>query len=267
MIQDSLVTLTTDFGLEDPYVGQMKGAILKQNMHARIIDLTHAIPAHDILAAAITICSSYRYFPVGTTHLVVVDPGVGSLRRILAASGDGHRFIAPDNGIFTLLLRDSIIDTVHLVENRSLYPREISATFHGRDIMAPVAAALSGGMELDQVGPAIDPARCVLLDLPEPVIKDSSITGQVLHIDRFGNVRTTITTTSLSRFQPGAFAGIEIQGRRINTISSTYSDVPEGELLALIDSSGYLEVAVNKGHAGRELDCRPGAPVIVSYRK
>ncbi len=267
MIQDSLITLTTDFGLQDPYVGQMKGAILKQNIHVRIIDLTHAIPAHDILAAAITIRSSYRYFPAGTTHLVVVDPGVGSQRRILAASGDGHRFIAPDNGILTLLLRDSIIDTIHRVENSSLFPREISATFHGRDIMAPVAAALAAGMELDSVGPVTDPSHCVLLDLPEPIINDSGIIGQVLHIDRFGNVRTTITTASLSRFQPGSFAGIEVQGRRINTISSTYCDVPEGELLALIDSSGYLEVAVNRGHAARELDCQPGDPVIVYFRK
>jgi len=259
----NIITLTTDFGLQDPYVGQMKGSILKRNITARIIDITHALDPHDILAAAVTIRSSYRYFPTGTIHLVVVDPGVGSQRAILAASGEGHLFIAPDNGLLTLLAMDKRLDTVHRVENSSLFPAEISGTFHGRDIMAPVAAALAGGLPLDKVGPITDFSDCVHLDIPEPRQTETGIQGQVLHADRFGNLRTTITTGYLSSFQPSDFREIRIGDHAIDSISSTYADRNQGELVALIDSSGYLEIAVNKGSAAALTGCRPGDPVEV----
>ncbi|MFP7753960.1 S-adenosyl-l-methionine hydroxide adenosyltransferase family protein [Thermodesulfobacteriota bacterium B35] len=262
----NLITLTTDFGLQDPYVGQMKGAILKRNVTARIIDLTHGIPPHDVLTAALTLRTSYSYFPDGTIHLVVVDPGVGSQRSILAATGDGHLFIAPDNGILSLLAADNRLKHVHRVENRTLFPSEVSCTFHGRDIMAPVAAALAAGMPLNRVGPEVSFADCERLDLPRPRISAQGIEGQVLHIDRFGNVRTTITTALLSRFQPGSFACIEIGGERINTIATTYSQCPPGDLIAVIDSSGYLEIAVNKGSAAEVTGCGPGDPVIVRMK-
>ncbi len=259
----NLITLTTDFGLQDPYVGQMKGAILKRNVTARIIDLTHGIPPHDVLTAAITLRTSYSYFPEGSVHLAVVDPDVGSQRPILAAGGDGHLFVTPDNGILSLLAADGRLETVHRLENRALFPSEVSCTFHGRDIMAPVVAALAGGMPLDKVGPTIDFARCVRLDLPQPHITERGIEGQVLHVDRFGNIRTTITTATLSRFQPSSFKGIEIGSERITTIATTYSQRPPGDLIAVIDSSGYLELAVNKGSAAEITGCRPGDPVIV----
>ena len=149
----NIITLTTDFGLQDPYVGQVKGAILKNNISVRIIDLCHFIPAHDILTAAVAIRTSYSYFPNGSIHLVIVDPGVGSQRRILAAATEHHLFIAPDNGTLSLLFKDNRIQTVHRVENASLFPSEISATFHARDIMAPVAARLGLGLALRQSPP------------------------------------------------------------------------------------------------------------------
>ena len=259
----NLITLTTDFGLKDPYVGQLKGAILKRNITARIIDLTHFIPVHDILTAAITIRSSYGYFPRGTVHLIVVDPGVGSQRHILAIMADDHLFIAPDNGIVTLLARDGKIQAVHRIDNSSLFPREVSETFHGRDIMAPIAAALADGMPLQNVGPEIEIRNCVQLDLPVPQTDENGITGQVLYIDHFGNIRTTITTAYLGQFQPSSFSGIYIGKHRIHTISTTYSEQSSGELLALIDSSGYLEIAINKGNAAQKIDCRIGDPVSV----
>lgn len=259
----NIITLTTDFGLQDPYVGQMKGAILKRNITARIIDLTHAIPTHDILSAAVAIRTSYRYFPNGTIHLIVVDPGVGSQRSILAATGEKQLFIAPDNGLLTLLALDNKIEAVHRVENTSLFPSEVSGTFHGRDIMAPVAAALAGGLPLEKVGPETTFVQCVQLEIAEPKIDEHSITGQVIHIDHFGNIRTTITSRHLSQFQPSSFAGIEIGETKIASISSTYSEKQAGEPVALIDSSGYLEIAVNKGRAVEITGCKAGDPVTV----
>ncbi len=259
----NIITLTTDFGLRDPYVGQMKGAILKRNITARIIDLTHGISPHDVLGAAVAIRTSYRYFPKGTIHLIVVDPGVGSQRGILAAAGDHQLFIAPDNGLLTLLALENTIEAVHRVENSSLFPSEVSGTFHGRDIMAPIAAALAGGLPLNKVGPETTFTKCVQLDIPDPVIDRQSITGQVMHIDHFGNIRTTINTRHLSRFQPSSFAGIRIGNHAIDSILSTYSEQPPGELIALIDSSGYLELAENRGNAARLTGCKPGDKVIV----
>ncbi len=262
----NIITLTTDFGLDDPYVGQMKGAILKRNISTCIIDLTHAIAPHDILAGAITIRTSYRYFPEGTIHLIVVDPEVGTQRGILAVEADKHFFIAPDNGLLTLLARDEKIRCVHRVENSSLFPTEVSGTFHGRDIMAPVAAALAAGLPLDKVGPAILLKDCVQLDIPTPVIDDRQISGNMLHIDRFGNIKTNITTHHLSKFQPAKFSSISMGGHTINAISSTYGQQPTGELVALIDSSGYLEIAVNRGSAAELTGCSPEESVIVRFK-
>ncbi|MBW2328546.1 MAG: SAM-dependent chlorinase/fluorinase [Deltaproteobacteria bacterium] len=259
----NIITLTTDFGLEDPYVGQLKGAILKHNISVRIIDICHSIPAHDILTAAVTIRTSYNYFPKGSIHLVIVDPGVGSQRRILAATAGKDLFIAPDNGALSLLFKDNMIQTVHRVENASLFPSEISSTFHGRDIMAPVAAAMAGGMHLNKVGPVAEINSCTHLDLPEPTISGTGIKGQVLHVDRFGNIRTNITTADLSKFQPASFSGIRIKSHKVGNISNTYSDSPSGSLVAVIDSAGYLEIAVNRGSAARLTECCIGDPLVV----
>lgn len=263
MKRTNLITLTTDFGYADPFAGQIKGAILRRNMDARIIDLTHAIEPHNILGGAVTIRTSYHYFPHGTVHMVVVDPGVGTQRKIIALMADDHIFVAPDNGTLTLILRDKHIQAVHRVANKSLFPSEVSATFHGRDIMAPVAAALAGGMPLDQVGPAITVPECVQLDIPRTQLDEHGITGRVISIDRFGNIRTTITSADLSSYQPSSFAGIFIRRHQINAISSTYGDQPAGGLLALIDSAGHLEIAINRGSAAAVTGCKIGDPVSV----
>jgi len=259
----NIITLTTDFGLEDSYVGQVKGAILKNNISVSVIDICHSIPAHDILSAAITIHTSYRYFPRGSVHLIIVDPGVGSQRNILVAATEEHLFIAPDNGVLSLLFKDSEFKSIHRVENASLFPSEVSSTFHARDIMAPIAAALAGGMPLDTVGPSVQITSCVLMELPEPVISENKIDGQILHIDRFGNIRTNITTTDLSTFQPMNFGGIRLRGHQVDTISNTYSDAPSGRLVALIDSSGYLEIAMNRGNAAELTKCKQGDPILL----
>ncbi len=262
----SLVTLITDFGIQDPYVGQMKGAILSRNPEVQIIDICHHIPPHDTLAAALVLESSYGYFPAGTVHLTVVDPGVGGQRHILAAAGGGHLFIAPDNGVLSLLLQKGTITEVRLVENRALYPTDVSATFHGRDIMAPVAAALAGNLALAETGPPVPPERCTQIQIPQPIISDRTILGEVIHIDHFGNIKTNITTASLSRFPPERFRSIEIQGQRIDKIVTTYSDQPRDRLIALIDSGGYLEIALNRGSAARLTGCRLHEPVKVLWR-
>ena len=259
----NLITLTTDFGLEDPFVGQIKGAILRRNINAKIIDLTHAIAAHDILGGAVTIRASYHYFPTGSVHMVIVDPGVGTQRKIIALMADDHIFIAPDNGSLTLIMRDKKVQAVYRVSNSALFPTEVSATFHGRDIMAPVAAALATGMALDKVGPEITLDDCVQLDIPKTHLDENGITGRVISIDRFGNIRTTITSSNISMYQPAGFAGIFIGSHQINAISSTYSERPVGELLALIDSAGHLELAVNRGNAGEKTGCKIGDPVTV----
>ncbi|HHD57472.1 MAG TPA: hypothetical protein ENK89_07345 [Desulfobulbaceae bacterium] len=264
----NIITLTTDFGLEDVYVGQVKGAVLKSNLSVNLIDLCHSIQAHDVLAAAVTIRTSYRYFPKGTIHLIIVDPGVGSKRRILAAASENHLFIAPDNGVLSLLFQDNIIQTVYRVENSSLFPSEISSTFHARDIMAPVTGALAGGMPLDKVGPKAEISSCVQLSLPQPVITHDKVEGQVLHIDRFGNIRTNINITAADLTEDLVrFSEVRIKGHQVTTISSTYSDSPAGSLVALIDSSGYLEIAVNKGSAAALTKCRIGTPLILLLEK
>ena len=259
----NLITLTTDFGLEDAYVGQIKGAIYRRNIHARIIDLTHAVEAHDIMTAAVTIRSSYHYFPKTCVHMVVVDPGVGSQRKIIALKADDHLFIAPDNGALTFILRDKKIQALHRVSNRSLFPDEVSATFHGRDIMAPVAAALADGLDITNVGPAIKDDECVQLDIQKTQLDEHGITGRVIHIDRFGNIQTSITSGNISIYQPSSFAGIFIRSNKINAISSTYSDTEEGELLAVIDSAGHLEIAMNRGNASEKIECKIGDPVTI----
>lgn len=257
-----VISLTTDFGLQDPYVGQLKGALLKGCPAATLVDISHAIPAWDLVAAAITIGASYAFFPLATIHLIVVDPGVGGQRAILAAAGDGHFFICPDNGILSLLVADGRIDTIHRVENPLFFPPAVSPTFHGRDIMAPVAAALAKGTRLAELGPSLSPRSIHLVTLPAAVAEGGNLHGQVLAIDHFGNIRTTIQVGQ-GHLQTASFRALEIAGQRIATLARTYAQVPPGTLLVLVDSSGRLEIAANQAHAAEILGCAPGDRVIV----
>jgi hypothetical protein len=263
-----IITLTTDFGLTDPYVGQMKGAILQRSPAVQLVDLSHAIPRQDILGAALVLHSSYAFFPAGTVHLVVVDPGVGSQRRILAAEAEGHYFVAPDNGILSLLLRDQLVKRVHLVEEKSFFSEAVSSTFHGRDIMGPIAAALAGGEPLTAVGPEVLPSSCVCLEVPVAQFAEQKIVGQVLQLDHFGNIRTTIRQTDLECFdEPQQYQAqqcqVRICGKQMQGIRKTYAEAGPGGLVALIDSAGYLEIAVNMGNAAEVIQCRVGDAVEV----
>ncbi|MGE4560007.1 MAG: S-adenosyl-l-methionine hydroxide adenosyltransferase family protein [Desulfobulbus sp.] len=259
-----VITLTTDFGLSDPYVGQLKGALLKGCPSATLVDITHAVPTWDVLAAALALHTSYRYFPTGTVHLVVVDPGVGSSRSILAARGEGYCFVCPDNGILSFLLAKKCVLAVHRVEAGGAPGKSISPTFHGRDIMAPVAAALARGEGLETFGPALGLSSLERIGLPRPASVDGGLRGQVLSVDHFGNVRTNLRLDEES-LNPSNFSALEIQGHRISTMAAAYSEVPVGGLLVLRDSSGFLEIAANQANAAVLIGCVPGDPLTLEF--
>ncbi len=258
----SIVTLTTDFGLQDPYVGQLKGALLSGCPTAHIVDITHAIAPWDRVAAAITIRASFSFFPPGTVHLVVVDPGVGGSRSILAAAGGGHFFIAPDNGLLSLLLSDTIIQQVCRLDGSFFTRPAVSPTFHGRDIMAPAAVALLEKQSLTELGVPVALADLVRIAEPPFCTGQEWLPARVQHIDRFGNIRVDVRIDP-HRFDPARFAYLEIGGHRLTDLKSTYADVRPGELLVLIDSSGYLEIAANQASAAALLGCSPGDAITV----
>ncbi|WP_310599309.1 SAM-dependent chlorinase/fluorinase [Desulfobulbus sp.] len=260
--QPIVITLTTDFGLEDAYVGQLKGAVLKGCPTAALVDLTHAIPAWDVATAAITIRASYPFFPTGTIHVVVVDPGVGSDRAILVAAGDGHFFIAPDNGCLSLLVADRIVTSIHRLEHPAYCNPAVSATFHGRDIMAPVAAALARTGDPGQFGPAVTLESIRMATIAAAVRTVDRLCGQVLHIDRFGNLRTSIRVDA-DQLHPDMFDHLEIGDQRIGRLGRSYHEALPGELLVLADSAGYLEIAANQASAAALIGCGPGDPLTV----
>lgn len=261
-----IITLTTDFGFKDPYVGQMKGVLLSACRTAKIVDITHATPAWDVVSAAITIRTSYRYFAPPAVHLIVVDPEVGTQRALLAAYGNGHFFVAPDNGIFSALLADNKIEKVHLVEHLSFFDKTISPTFHGRDLMAPVAGLLAQGIPLEDLGPELSLDEIFRVNTMPGVSSDGIIHGQVQYVDYFGNIRTNIYLQA-NRIAFENMESIEVAEARISKLSRTYSDVLIGDLLALADSSGYLEIAANRGNAAEMLGgVRPGDVVTLRLK-
>jgi len=264
-VKTNLISLTTDFGNRDGYVGQLKGVILKKNLSARIVDLSHEVPAQDILFAAVLISRSYQYFPAGTVHLIVVDPGVGSQRHILAAKADGHFFVAPDNGVLSFVFEKSLDADIHRVENTSLFANNISATFHGRDIMAPIVCELAGGLPINNIGPGITRQQSVFLN--EIVVKKDKnrLTGQIIFIDRFGNIGTNISSTDLLDLPTDNRLHLECNGFIIKGLKNSYYQQEEGKLLALIDSSGYLELAVNMGNAARHINCQVGDRITINW--
>ena len=262
-----VIALLTDFGLQDHYVGTMKGVILGICRDAAIVDITHDIPPQDVASAALELVASYRYFPEATTFLVVVDPGVGSARRAIAAAAGDHRFVAPDNGVLSLVF-DEVAprEVVELTAQRYARP-PISRTFEGRDRFAPAAAWLSHGEPLSVLGPAV--TGLCHVDMPEPRVAGTMIEGEVVRVDRFGNLITNITAAVLARLT-GKADEICISGRgasrTIGGVTGTYADTRAGDLCALVGSSGRLEVAVNGGSAAAVLGASRGARVHVSSR-
>ncbi len=254
-----LITLTTDFGQADAYVGAMKGAILNICPEATLVDITHDIHPQAVGQAAYVFSTAVPYFPSGTVHLVVVDPGVGSQRRPIAVLGRQALYVAPDNGVLSLALsQDPAQLAIHLTEPRYRLA-QVSATFHGRDIFAPAAAYLACGKPPHDMGEPIPPAELVSLPTVEPRPQaDNSWLGEILHIDRFGNLITSFRLTALRR--P---VTILVGGQQIGKLSRTFADVRPGELVAYVGSSGHLEIAVRQGNAARELGLGIGDPVQV----
>ncbi len=262
-----VITLLTDFGLSDPYIGIMKGVILSFAPQASIVDISHYIDPQDVQAAAYLMDSAYPYFPEKTVHVVVVDPGVGGGRKIIAAEAGGHYFLAPDNGILTKVFGRGEVKTLVCVENPEYFIQPVSRTFHGRDIFAPVAAHMATGRPLTEFGPTVSLADLIYLDLPLPYIKKSGeLVGEVITGDRFGNLITNIDQQVLSQLGSSADRSnlfIHIGTYLINGLSASYQDVPPGGLLAIIGSRGYLEISVNTGDARSYCGIEKGAPVRV----
>jgi S-adenosylmethionine hydrolase len=242
-----LVTLLTDFGLSDPFVGIMHGVILSRFAGARIVDLAHGVAAQNVAEGAFWLSHSYRWFPTGTVHVAVVDPGVGTDRAALAIEADGHVFVAPDNGLCgEIAARTDAV--VHRIALDSVGLSEPSRTFHGRDVFAPVAAEIaSGRLDVTQVGPR---ATAVRPALPK---------GHVVSIDRFGNLITDIPRSDLSRFDRPI---VRVAGRDVE-VGGTYGDVPVGELVALVSSFETVEIAVRDGNASALIGVQRGESVSI----
>ena len=263
----SVITLLTDFGTDDEYAGLMKGVILSIDPSVTIVDITHQIDSQDIVQAAFTICSVYHYFPEGTVHLIVVDPGVGTERGLLALKLKNHVFIAPDNGVLTLLLKEKNVSSLNLITNSNYFRTSVSPTFHGRDIIAPVGAHIAGGLAVNELGPAIDVQNAVCLDnIGARCTENGDLKGQVVAIDHFGNLITNINSEQLAECLhagPQEEIRIKIRSNVVKGLSETYASVGSNTPLALIGSRGYLEIAINGGNAAQHLKVEKGENVWV----
>lgn len=245
----SIITLITDYGTRDHYVAALKGVILGVAPDVRIVDVTHEVEPHNVLHAAFVLRQIWPWYPPGTVHLAVVDPGVGSERRIVLGRYDGRCVVAPDNGLVTFVHRDRPAEAMHVVENRRYFLPEPSATFHGRDIMAPVAAHLANGVNPREFGPVTD--RLEMLPISNRAeTTTEGVRGRVLHVDHFGTLVTNILREQLEeRGSPSRALEVRVNGKSIGPVRSTFADVCLGEAIALIGSCGLLEVAVNQGRA------------------
>ena len=264
-----VITLTTDFGLADEYVGVMKGVIAANAPGATVIDLTHNISSQAVREAAFLLAASYRYFPKGTVHVVVVDPGVGSDRKIVVLRADGHLFVAPDNGILTLLLTDKKFEAAYEVTNSDLFRKPVSNTFHGRDIMAPVAARLACGLAVADVGPLLERGELVKLTLPVTTRDDNqqTIAGEVIGVDKFGNLLTNIHANDISAVAGPGRKGkitVTVKGAVCNGLHNAYGEVAVGSPVAIIGSREYLEISVNQGRAAEFFQAGGGDAVTVT---
>ncbi len=263
-----IITLLTDFGLDDEYVGVMKGVILSVNPSVGIVDITHRINPQDLISTAYLIKSYFKFFPEGTIHIIVVDPGVGSDREIIAAKMCGHIFIAPDNGVLTLLCNECSVLSAVRVENKKYFLRSISRTFHGRDIFAPVGAHLSNGVALTDLGTPVDGHRMTLLNIHKPYISEKGeLEGSIISIDRFGNLITDIDSMILEKFcnsDPGKNPGFIIGKHKIKRLVESYASVKPHESLGIIGSRGLLEIAINHGSAAHLFSVVRGDAVQVT---
>ena len=257
----SVVTLLTDFGLQDEYAGVMKGVILSVNPAATVVDLCHQVPPGDVAQAAWLLSWAWAYFPAGTVHVVVVDPGVGSGRGILCCEYRGHRFLVPDNGVLSVLLAKVRSPRLTAVSNRRYFLPKVSQTFHGRDIFAPVAGHLSLGLPAARLGRRASSFKRLAVPVPQREA-DGCWRGEIIQVDRFGNAVTNLTQAFLRRLRGRGAWELEIGGTRIPSRSS-YAAVKSGSPLSIPNSRGLLEIAVSCGSAAQALGIAVGDPVLL----
>ena len=262
MLARPLITLTTDFGPGSPYVAQMKGVILSQCREVDLVDITHAVAPQNIREGAVVLADATPRFPVGTIHVAVVDPGVGTSRRLIYAEIGAQRYLAPDNGLVSLLVWQTAPSRMLVLENRDYWLPQTSRTFHGRDILAPVAAHLAAGIDPVRLGPAH--SSPVILEMAPLRKTASSVTGEVIYVDSFGNAITNISADDVMPLGDNARLTVECQERTIHGLIPTYGAALPGELVALFDSQGRLEIARAGGSAARELGIAAGTRVHVA---
>ena len=260
-LADPIITLTTDFGTSDHLVGSMKGVILNINPAARIVDLNHSVVPYDILDGALSIANAYRFFPSRTIHVVIVDPGVGTERRPILVSGEKQFFVAPDNGVLSMIFeRESC--TVRHISAEHYFLNPVSPTFHGRDIFAPTAGWLSKAFQTEAFGePVTDFVR---FTMPKAKSNGQAVKGVILRVDAFGNLMTNLTAEDIPI---GALGGgaikLAVNGKQVLRFGQTFASGNPGEPIALLGSAGYVEIAVNRGNAARTLGVNRGAEVTL----
>jgi len=258
-----VITLTTDFGATDWFVGTMKGVILDINTQVQIVDVTHEISPGDTRGGAFALAASYNFFPRRTIHVVVVDPGVGSQRGAIAVQTANYFFVGPDNGVLSFALSREKIKAVRQITNEHLILQPVSNTFHGRDLFAPVAAHLSKGWPIQKAGP--ETKGYMKIDWPKPRRRWRSIVGEIVYIDRFGNAITNIDREAL--FAPTESpCEVLVKHNRLCQLGSFYQAVPARKPIAVLGSTGFLEIAVNGGSAAKKLDLKIGDTVTLQRK-
>jgi S-adenosylmethionine hydrolase len=257
-----IVALLSDFGTKDHYVGTMKGVLLGICPDASLVDISHEVPPHDVLAGALELAAAYRYFPSGTVFLVVVDPGVGSSRRGIAAEAGDYKFVAPDNGVLTLVFREVRPKRLAEITERKYTRATISRTFEGRDRFAPAAGWLAKGVSISSLGRSISDPHAI--DIPVVSVDASGATGQVLRVDRFGNLITHIDRATFDRLTREGPVSVRIGTQDVARVVNTYAEAAPGSICALFGSTDHLEIAVNGGSAAETLALQRGAPVTVT---
>lgn len=253
-----LVTLTTDFGVRDPYAAAVKGVIYSINPDLHVVDLTHEIPPQNVFEGALFLAGALPYFAPGAVHVAVVDPGVGTNRQPIVISAGDQYIVGPDNGLATLFLREHPMQQARIISNRKFMRESISATFHGRDIFAPAAAYLASGLRFEEVGEELD--TIVTLPASHPKEEAGRILGEIMHVDRFGNLITNIHRSTLGERTPVL---ITTGHYCLKGVRQTYAEVPSGSALALFGSSGYLEIALNGASAHDALRLGRGDSVTI----
>jgi S-adenosylmethionine hydrolase len=264
-MRNPIITLLTDFGLKDPYVASMKGVILSINPQCTLVDITHQVSPHDIREGAFILAQTYSTFPKGTIHLSVVDPGVGSARKPILIVTKNFFFVGPDNGLFAFAVKREKLKKVIALGKMEFFLPEVSPTFHGRDLFAPVAAHLSLGIAPESFGRVIKSWNEI--SFPEPVLRQEKLIGEIVHIDTFGNLVCNIDYKNLLKFSKGRLFVIKIGERTMRGLKKGYWEGKKDEPMALIGSGGYLEISIREGNAQKILKVKRGDSIQVEVRE